>query len=97
MTKRKPPLEPTYDAPRAHPEGHALVVPALNRAVALVGIVREADANAVARIIDPLDWEQLAAVLVVLAAMVPDDRTVPELTAWVHERAVPPVGLRSVS
>lgn len=82
-----------FPAPRAHPQGHRMVPPALNRALALVGIVRDEDANAVARIIDPLTWEELAALVVVLAALVPDDRTVPELTAWVHAQ---PHHLRSV-
>ena len=70
---------------RAHPDGSRLVSPALTRATALVSIVRDEDANAVARILDGLSWEQVAAVVVVLAAMVPDDRSVADLTAWVDQ------------
>lgn len=74
-----------------------MVAPAIKRALMLVGIVREEDANSVARILDPLNWEQMAAVVVLLAAMVPDDKTVAELTAWVwesHDR-IPLVGVAS--
>lgn len=85
----------TYVYPtRAHPHGARLVGPAVPRATALVSIVRDEDANAVARIIDPLSWEQMAALVVVLAAMVPDDRSVRDLTAWVHEQ---PTTIRAVS
>jgi hypothetical protein len=82
-TQREPYVYPS----RAHPRGSRLVPPAVQRATALVTIVRDEDANAVARIIDPLSWEQMAALVVVLAAMVPDDRSVEDLTAWVHDQA----------
>lgn len=71
---------------RAHPEGKYLVQPALTRATALVGTVRDEDATAVARILDRLDRQQLYALVVVLAAMVPDDQPVHVLTDWVHDR-----------
>lgn len=86
--------EPYVRPPRAHPHGSRLVPPALSRATSLVSIVRDEDAAAVARIIDPLSWEQMAALVVVLAAMVPDDRSVEDLTAWVHEQ---PTAIRAVS
>lgn len=79
---------------RAHPHGARFVQPALVRAQALVQIVRDEDANAVARILDPLTWEQIAAVVVVLATLTPDDVPVGKLTAWVHQ---PHPALRVVS
>lgn len=89
---REPQVRPT----RAHPRGHLLVSPALRRATALVTIVRDEDANRVAQILDGCTWEQMAALIVVLAAMVPDDQSVADLTAWVHEQTVDPLPLRSV-
>ena len=76
---------PHIAPPRAHPHGARLVPPALARATSLVSIVREEDAAAVAGILDPLTWEQMAAVVVCLAAMVPDDQSVHDLTAWVTD------------
>jgi hypothetical protein len=72
---------------RAHPDGARLVNSAIPRAMALVQNVRTEGPESVARILDPLTWEQTAAVIVVLAAMVPDDVPLSELTAWVHEPA----------
>lgn len=74
---------------RAHPDGPKMVASALPRAMALVQNVRHEGVDAVTRILDPLDWEQTAALVVVLAAMVPDDVPVSALTAWVHQRAMP--------
>lgn len=70
---------------RAHPDGPRLIRSALPRAQALVHNVRREGPEAIARILDPLTWEETAAVVVMLAAMVPDDVPVSELTAWVHE------------
>lgn len=74
---------------RAHPDGARMVQPALTRALALVGTVRDRSANDVATVLDRLDRQQMYAVVVVLAALVPDDQTVPQLTAWVHDIVTP--------
>lgn len=58
---------------------------ALPLAQQLVGAVREQDRDAVAELTADADWPAL---LVALAAMVPDDATPQELLAWrTHERA----------
>lgn len=53
----------------------------LPRALQLVGAVRESPA-AVTEALTGLTHQEALALLVVLAALVPDDRTVPQLLAW---------------
>lgn len=80
---------PAWHQPRAHPDGHRLVGPALERATALVTIVRDEGADGVARVLDNCDRDALSAIIVVLAAMVPDDVPRDRLLAWVtHPQAV---------
>lgn len=73
---------PVWLTPRAHPEGSRLIGPGITRATSLVTVVRDEGADSVARILDPCDRDQLTAVIVALAAMVPDDVPLQELLAW---------------
>lgn len=75
---------------RTHPAGHTLVLPAINRATALATLVRDEGPESIARILDPLNRQQLYALVVALAALVPDDRSVRELLAWLDR---PPVAV----
>lgn len=53
-------------------------------AARLVGAVRARDPREVAAVLDPLDRTGLSALLIAVAAMVPDDQTVGQLTLWTH-------------
>lgn len=55
---------------------------ALRRAQHLAGLVRTEGPDGIGAYLDALDREQLYAVVVTLAAMVPDDVPVSELLAW---------------
>lgn len=72
--------------PRAHPRGHTLVWPAITRATNLITTVRDEGADSIGTILDRCDRQQLYSLVVVLAAMVPDDQSVQDLTAWVLDR-----------
>lgn len=89
MTRR---VGPNFDSttaiwanPRAHPDGDRLIGPALERATALVTIVRDEGADSVARVLDRCDRDALAAIIVALAAMVPDDVPRHRLLAWTDQ------------
>ena len=76
--------------PRSMPPSEAgpLAFSALQRATALVTIVREG-ADSVARILDKCDRQGLYALVTVLASMVPDDRTVADLLRWIDDDGIP--------
>lgn len=52
----------------------------------LVGAVRDYGPGEVAEVLAPMDRQQLLAVAVALAAMVPTDKTAGELLAWNDDR-----------
>lgn len=53
-------------------------------AAQVVGSVRARDADHFASLVEPLDRDCLLALLVDVAVMVPDDRTVADLVLWTH-------------
>jgi hypothetical protein len=69
----------------------------LPRAIDLVCQVRDRDADAVEEIIGPLSVVGLRALVVVLAAMVPDDQNADDLLAWTHEPSLGPGPLPPVT
>jgi hypothetical protein len=68
-----------------HPDGDRLAEVAIGRAQRLACTVRDDGAYEVARITDPLSRDELVALCVALAAMVPLDRSAAELLAWIDE------------
>ncbi len=63
----------------------ALAESMLPRALDLVVQVHDREPLAARGLLAELDWQRLAALCVVLAALVPDDRNADELLAWTHE------------
>lgn len=59
-------------------------------AAQLAGTVHDDGPEQVAAIIDPLTRDQINALCVVLAAMVPVDRTVSDLLAWIDDGCIAP-------
>lgn len=57
---------------------------ALPVAMQVVGAVRDMDRDAVAELVEGADWPAL---LIALAAMVPDDQSPAQLLAWREERS----------
>jgi hypothetical protein len=53
-------------------------------AAQVVGSVRTRDTDHFQTLVSPLDRDQLLALLIDVAAMVPDDQTVAELVLWTH-------------
>lgn len=72
-----------------HPDGERLAEEAVRVAQRLACAIRDDGAYEVARITDPLSREQLVALAVALAAMVPLDRPVADLLAWVDGPVLP--------
>ena len=68
-----------------HPDGDRLAEVAVGRAQRLACAIRDDGAWEVARITDDLSRDELVALAVVLAAMVPLDRSVADLLAWVQQ------------
>lgn len=68
-----------------HPDGERLAVAAVKRAQRLACTVRDDGAYEVARITDRLTRDELVALCVALAAMVPVDQTAKELLAWLNK------------
>lgn len=58
-------------------------------AARLVGAVRARDAEMVAELIEPLDRTGLHALLIFVAALVPDEGSIEELAEWSHGPHVP--------
>ena len=77
-----------------HPDGERLAIAAVQRGQRLACAIRDEGAWEVARITDPLNRDELVALCVALAAMVPLDRSAADLLAWVDQPAVPPAGQR---
>ena len=73
-----------YYPPRATQGGNA-GAKAIPRATAMVVAVRDEGPVEVAAILDPLNRDQLYALTVALAAMVPDDQPIDELLGWVAD------------
>lgn len=63
----------------------ALAESLLPRALDLVVQVHDREAVAARGLLAELDWQHLAALCVVLAALVPDDVTQEHLLAWTHQ------------
>lgn len=78
--------------PPEHPLD-ALVDDALPLATEIAVSVRDRDASAVHAALTPLlaarDPERIAALIIALAVMVPDDATFSELIAWTHQDQLP--------
>lgn len=53
-------------------------------ALRLIGIVRDEGREAVEEILWPLSQQELYGLVILLAAMVPDDQPPSELLAWTH-------------
>ena len=68
-----------------HPDGDRLADEAVQRAQRLACAVRDDGAYEVARITDPLARDELVALCVALAAMVPVDQPVSRLLAWIDQ------------
>ena len=68
-----------------HPDGAELADAAVLHAQRLACAVRDDGAWEVARITDGLSRDELVALAVVLAAMVPLDRSVADLLAWIND------------
>lgn len=69
-------------APRLHPEGLALATQAIKRAPNLVCIVRDEGPDTIGAYLDRLNTQELYALIVCLAAMVPDNQSVNGLLSW---------------
>lgn len=76
-----------YPAPRPTQGGRAAAM-AIRRAQALACLVRDEDATATGAYLDRLTGDQLYALVVTLAAMVPVDQPAAELLGWLE-----PIGL----
>jgi len=76
-----------------HPDGDRLAEAAVQRGQRLACAIRDDGAWEVARITDPLSRVELVALCVALAAMVPLDRSVADLLAWLDDAPLP-VGQR---
>lgn len=76
-------IVPPTPIPRAHPGGGMLVRSARDRAASLVCMVRDESADSVGAFLDRLDRQNLYALTVVLACMVPDDRSMDDLLDWI--------------
>ncbi|GAA3958267.1 hypothetical protein GCM10023085_45890 [Actinomadura viridis] len=79
----------------AHPLD-ALIDDALPSATQLAVTVRDRDASAVAAVLGPLldagHRDRIAALIIALAVLVPDDATFSELIAWTHGQDQLPYG-----
>ena len=72
-----------------HPDGERLAIAAVQRGQRLACAVRDEGAWEVARITDPLNRDELVALCVALAAMVPLDRSAAELLDWLEPKPTP--------
>lgn len=86
MTARKPPPQQIDDVPPPRPaQGTRAAVAAITRATHLACLVRDEGACSVGAYLDALTADQMYGLVVTLAAMVPDDRTVDELLDWTKD------------
>lgn len=69
--------------PGREAQGPAVVGPALARAQKLIALVREEGTDGIGGYLDRLDQRQMYALVVTLAAMVPDDVPVGDLLTWI--------------
>ena len=67
----------------------ALAESLLPRALDLVVQVHDQDEVAARGLLAELDWQQMAALCVVLASLVPDDERLDDLLGWTHPPAPP--------
>lgn len=81
MRKNMPP--PSRALPKAKANYAAHI--AVRRAGELAVMVRDESRETIAAFLDPLDRQNLYALVVALAAMVPDDVPQADLLAWVDE------------
>src|SRR4051794_887728 len=93
-----PPHPPTRARPRTRPPtgpvhngDNALPAAAVGTAIRLIGAVHEHGPDDVAHILTDLNNQDLLALAVTLAAMVPDDYSPVELLAWNDSRYAPVV------
>lgn len=81
----RPPRVADWPAPRVHPDPQPVVVTAMNRARALVCMVREEGSESIGELLDRCTPDDLYALCTVLACLVPDDRSIQSLLAWLDE------------
>lgn len=78
-----------WPPPRTLDNPQPIVAAAMNRARSLICVVRDEGPESIGKVLDRCDTQALYALVTVLACMVPDDRSIQSLLAWMDE--APPV------
>lgn len=81
----RPPKLADWPAPRVHADPQPVVAAAMNRARSLVCMVRDEGPESIGAVLDRCTGDDLYALVTVLACLVPDDRSIQSLLAWMDE------------